>query len=383
MRHLLAAIFSSTLLAASGCTVATDVGCVSDDECRFGRVCDDGRCVGGEDVPSNNGTNGDEDGPSNNGPVVRPDNNRPDNNRPDNNRPDNNRPDNNRPDNNRPINNPTNNEPENNSFEDPFLVCERLCFQVFQDCVAQQCGPEVAAGAPELVEQCMFEGIDGGPGCVEALQAEPDAIPEVLEFLADLTCDSDEVRDAHCSDPRLRDVCPCGGAGNGTGEVGDSCEDNSDCVSTGLPGFCLAEDGDPSFDGGYCTAFGCFVDPQDPRASEDPACGDGNICVPVGEAREGVCFDGCARHDACRDDYQCRLVGFEREGFGRISALRVCLPECDDDAECGGNERCFDGECRFQCEDGGGMGPSARERCSLLGFTCTPGPDGREWCEAP
>ena len=166
------------------------------------------------------------------------------------------------------------------------------------------------------------------------------------------------------------------------GEVGASCEDASECPAGGV---CLDEpiNGWPR---GSCITTGCDTATND-------GCPDGSECAF--ESRfGGLCVQGCATSDDCRDDYGC-LPSAE------FPDRTVCQPACADDSACSsglvcnpglgtcdqpfppnqlGNEcrrfggnACTGGTCLTEFETGL---PGAY--CSYLG--CTPGADADDGC---
>ena len=380
---------SFCVLVLSGCTIHPDPGCAADAQCREGRICVDHACVWLDGAAPNNG--GQNNGDQNNGGQNNGDQNNGDqNNDPTNNDPTNNDPTNNDPTNNDPTNNdPTNNDPTNNGVNNPtdedLALCTKFCDLLFGSCVQQHCmvPDDLARELERLVDVCLWEGFNGDPGCVDALRSEPGARQEVEELLGTLTCESPELVDFRCQELGLGDACGCSSGGDRG--VGEMCASGAECGNPfGLPTLCVDDQNEPAFPGGYCVALGCQVGPQG-RAAYDDACGPGNICVPIGQDQGNtVCFDGCFSHGECRPEYQCRLVGFEGGGFGSSPRpLRVCLPECGPDFQCGDNEQCNAGRCEFRCDEMSGGGPSGRQRCNALGFTCVADPSGQQWCVMP
>lgn len=371
MQRLQASLFAAIILSAaaiSGCSAPVKSGCSSDAQCREGRVCVDGKCESpfANSVPGNNQTS---NGGTNNAnaalnsmtanSVVGP--------------------------NNTTTNNAPNNRTTNNMVDPDLELCQQFCDKVFGSCVDQECtvSPDQRASLDELEQQCLFEGFDGDPGCVDAVKQDPQAREELEQFVNELSCESDELAQLRCGDLQLGDACGCPEA---TRQVGDTCTEDAECTGDGLTAGCATEDNEPPFPGGYCVRFGCELNAQRPRPEFNDQCGEDNVCLPGDGAdpSSGFCLDGCFAHDECREGYQCRLVGIEG-GFGQsIEPVRVCLAECSDQLRCRGpEERCNEGRCEFPCDDNNDGGPSGRMRCNALGFTCEPDPNGQEWCVLP
>jgi hypothetical protein len=89
----------------------------------------------------------------------------------------------------------------------------------------------------------------------------------------------------------------------GTGDIGDACAKNEDCIS----GDCIVG---PAFPNGYCTATCSIVTPDCPAGFACEFSGDG-----VGD--EGKCLKGCALDSDCRADYSCVA--------GELYGASVCL----------------------------------------------------------
>lgn len=381
MRQLLLLPFAFSISVFAGCTIPADIGCTSDDECREGRICVDNACVWADgEGPDNNGS---QNGSANNGSQ----NNGSQNNGSPNNDPQNNGAPNNPQNNGSPNNGSQNNEAPNSTSSDPDIaLCAEFCDLLFGSCVEQQCelGDDRRAQLGELYEICMWEGFDGDPGCVDSVRNDPGAREGLRDLLDTVPCDGEELQQFRCQEIGLVNECDCPQSGGGG--IGSSCGSNGDCDGAGLPAICVDEFNDPPFPGGYCVSIGCDVGDQG-QAAYDDLCGEENVCIAVGGpgSNEGVCFDGCSTHAACRADYQCRLIGVDGGGIGGggRTALRVCLPQCGDDSDCGQNERCNAGRCELTCEGSGNGGTSRRARCNALGFSCETDANGQEWCVMP
>lgn len=89
----------------------------------------------------------------------------------------------------------------------------------------------------------------------------------------------------------------------GTGDIGDACAKNEDCISND----CIVG---PAFPNGYCTATCSIVTPDCPAGFACEFSGDG-----VGD--EGKCLKGCAQDSDCRADYSCVA--------GELYGASVCL----------------------------------------------------------
>lgn len=99
------------------------------------------------------------------------------------------------------------------------------------------------------------------------------------------------------------------------GEIGASCEIDTDCAAGGM---CIPAS---DFPGGYCTLDCAMID-----------CPTGAICTPVGGGST-YCLDECdptAATRSCRAGYGCAatMVG------------SVCVPGCSDDTDCSGGTLC-------------------------------------------
>jgi hypothetical protein len=365
MNRFSSGVFATSLLVSlhllSGCSAPVDPGCTSDAQCRQGRVCVDGKCQWTGEPP-----NGLPNNVSSNNANVDPNN----------------------ADDSNDVNGATNSDtsgPVNNMVDPDVLLCQDFCDMLFGSCVDRACAvsEDQRRFLDEATEACLYEGLEeGDPGCVEAVRQDPEAREDVEDVVEGLSCDSEELVEFRCEELRLGDACGCEPAG----DLGSSCEDNADCAGTDLENFCVDEENEPPFPGGYCSAAGCELDPRRPRPEFDDDCGEGNVCLPAGEGEPtGICLDGCTAHDECRPGYQCRLVGAEFDGFGEApEPIRVCLAECSDDLRCRNPaERCNDGRCEFPCTDDSNMGPSGRMRCNALGFACEADSSGQEWCVMP
>ena len=112
--------------------------------------------------------------------------------------------------------------------------------------------------------------------------------------------------------------------------VGDPCSDDASCGD----GFdCILAPDHPMFSDGYCGVLDC-------RST----CGPGTACVFTFGAR--LCLATCDRIDDCRDGYLCAAAG---------DSPAVCLPRCEDDADCR---------------------EPARPVCDVAGGECVPMPVG-------
>ena len=347
----------SLLASLSACNGSDQKGCDSDLQCRDGRFCVDGRCQGS---PAPNGdanatANADLNGSTNMTPNADP----------------------NADPNIIVVNADPNADPNGrplNVQDEAFEVCSGFCDLLLRDCVEQTCDvpDDLRPALNELYEVCMFEGFEeGDPGCLEAVEAEPELIDELRQVAATWSCDGPELHEFRCAELDLGEICGCD-----PGlfpDIGDSCDANSNCDGGGLPGVCLDDSNEPPFPDGYCVSFGCPLGP-DGGVSQSELCGVGNICVPAGDnADMGICVDGCNAHADCRPGYQCRLIS----GTNDFDPIRICLAECSDNLACrNANERCNDGRCEFECTE------DTLPLCQALGYSCLPD-DGRAWCTMP
>ncbi|MCB9651670.1 MAG: hypothetical protein H6730_34505 [Deltaproteobacteria bacterium] len=182
------------------------------------------------------------------------------------------------------------------------------------------------AGAPEAgpADTGLFADHDGGGfitcshsctcpqgmGCVEGLCRN---LGTPVWCCARPGCPSG----ATCLDERDHPgQCPLeadGGVGDsGPGQVGDSCERDSDCDSALLL-TCWTRD-EPPFVWGYCTREDCTG-----------GCPSGSECLTFNDADQTTgCMKTCADDTECRADAFC--LGIAGAPFGG-----VCLPDCRDD----------------------------------------------------
>jgi hypothetical protein len=162
--------------------------------------------------------------------------------------------------------------------------------------------------------------------------------------------DSDRDQLWDCSDPDCLSDPACVG---GDGELGDPCEEHTDCA---LGTYCFREEASGWPHGA------CIVSP-----GEDMACPEGTsrfqvyFIGPPYELTTG-CSTTCAAVDECRDGYQCAGACQGRCESGDQCASgacwegdRKCYPAevCDDgiDNDKGGYVDCFDPACTEACAD--------------------------------
>ncbi len=99
--------------------------------------------------------------------------------------------------------------------------------------------------------------------------------------------------------------------------IGNFCQVDADCDTNTLPPYCFeARDANNEFTGwagGYCIALNC---------ADDAACGEGNVCVPLGEDGTTGCFKGCTNDTEetdCRAGYRCGPVA-------GVFGPKACIP---------------------------------------------------------
>ena len=123
--------------------------------------------------------------------------------------------------------------------------------------------------------------------------------------------------------------------------VGDACDEDSDCFSPFGTGFCITGE---AFSGGYCSVRNCnapwFTEGTPADAN---ACGDGGICVPFADDDPtfALCLESCTSADTCGDGLGCIAL------TSMAGGPRACFAGCSADADCKTGERCntTDSEC--------------------------------------
>lgn len=105
----------------------------------------------------------------------------------------------------------------------------------------------------------------------------------------------------------------------GANNIGDACDDDSDCWSPFGQGLCLSANDDGSgFRGGYCSVLDCLA-PGVPAS----LCGAASQCLDLDGADGDVtgCLADCATVDDCREGYECTDVDGDPATVGG-----VCVP---------------------------------------------------------
>jgi hypothetical protein len=185
------------------------------------------------------------------------------------------------------------------------------------------------------------EGCGEACGIVgECLEGECNFPRDLLESLCIDSCEDGEFAPAEidnldcdgqlelaCSvQPFVEQICMC--PPRIEVNTGAPCQSDDDCTAQDAVAVCWTGGG---FQNGYCSSVGCEASYQ---------CGTGAVCLnPLGPP---VCASRCDPFEVstCRTGYAC----------ARIDGARgVCLPECDEDADCGQVFTCDEerGHCRL------------------------------------
>jgi hypothetical protein len=210
--------------------------------------------------------------------------------------------------------------------------CEGACVQRGQ-CASNQPDPDPTPNgdASRCTEGCRklvtCTGLFGCGWLIDeaACRSECQRDPGLVSaWNADPFCDA--VLADTCSDSTFQLLCVLGCPA--PTNIGEPCANNRDCNAgdplSGPSSLCLRErdrdtDEETGWTGGYCVGLGC-TSPDEFFATPCPG---GSTCVRAGS--DTFCLDDCASSGECREGYTCRP----------LTNGGVCVPRCQDDADCG------------------------------------------------
>ena len=165
-------------------------------------------------------------------------------------------------------------------------------------------------------------------------------------------CVYDEFLDCDDENPCTKDSCnPQGGCVNvnadGACDDGDPCTDNDFCAN----GLCVSgaaqqcDDGNPCTDDSCAPDGTCLFEPNSDPCSDGTVCTENDLCA-AGECQPGVLLE-CGDDNVCTDTY-CDPVE------GCVVVLNDAF--CDDEDVCSTGDHCHLGECissgQLSCQDG-------------------------------
>lgn len=143
------------------------------------------------------------------------------------------------------------------------------------------------------------------------------------------------------------------GSGNcvarGEKRTGEGCSNNAQCNG----GLCLIND---TFRGGYCSAR-C--------GNQFAECENGSECTTL--EGEAICLTSCDADADCREGegYKCRQVGVRADQNGDDRPVKICVPRCQSNAECGDGSHCDANT--GDCKEGVGAPNAIGEFCAANG----------------
>lgn len=216
------------------------------------------------------------------------------------------------------------------------------------DCWDPQCNQAMAC-KETLCADGLDNDNDGHVDCDDMLDCWVIGQTDCYESDCADSVDNDRDGELDCVDSDCFGESVC--AGIGSGQIGDPCTTNLDCES----GACIKEkylgDRIAGWPSGYCVIMSG-------EACVDLNCPAGSVCVPWDMFTRACLADCSTNPTVCRAGYQC-------EDFLGDGSVHVCMPNCDDNAQCPETGYCFTGTAQNMTAG----------RCYMPDEICTGGVD--------
>lgn len=212
----------------------------------------------------------------------------------------------------------------------PDGYCSATCGGEAFDCDEQSICDQLGDQAFFCLDGCLTE--NGSGDCRDEYRCAPRLDVINLDGREVGVCVPKCESDGDCGGGERCDT----GSGNclprGEKRTGDSCSNNAQCNG----GLCLGGD---AFRGGYCSAR-C--------GNQFAECEQGAECHTL--EGEAICLSSCNADADCRagESYKCRQIAVRADQNGDDRAVKVCVPRCQSNAECGDGSHCDadSGDCK-------------------------------------
>lgn len=212
----------------------------------------------------------------------------------------------------------------------PGGYCSASCGGEAFDCDEQSICDQLGDQAFFCLDGCLTE--NGSGDCRDEYRCAPRLDVINLDGREVGVCVPKCESDGDCGGGERCDT----GSGNcvprGEKRTGDSCSNNVQCNG----GLCLGGD---SFRGGYCSAR-C--------GNQFAECEQGSECHTL--EGEAICLNSCDADADCREgeSYKCRQIAIRADQNGDDRPVKVCVPRCQSNAECGDGSHCDagSGDCK-------------------------------------
>lgn len=190
-------------------------------------------------------------------------------------------------------------------------------YQRAKECTQSQCTTDIDLDEIAAVAATVATSNEGLP--CKAHYLENTRFRNLLNQANVAICSWSFWRGLYCSVSLTTDCQSCQPAT----KVGAACASGGGCAGGDFGGFCVEPQTETeSFDSyvdGYCVAGCSDSEPENLenyQYQNSEQCGEGNAClVFVDEtSRNGLCVQGCARHDDCRAGYECIRYGVDEAG---------------------------------------------------------------------